>query len=174
MSEETEPQRRKRKPSVNVRDLKKVIDMMRKAELTELDIEQEGLTLRLRRGADPVAYAAPAPAAPAPPPAPAAPAPEAPAAPAPAAPAPAAAAAAEGTIITAPMVGTFYRAASPEAEAFASEGKTVAVGDTICIIEAMKLMNEIKAEVAGTIVKVLIENAQPVEYGQPLFEIKPA
>ena len=161
MSEDSkEVQRRKRKPTVNVRDLKKVIDMMRKAELTELDIEQEGLTLRLRRGADPVAAPTPAPTAPVPPPAPAAPG--------------EAASAGGGDVIEAPMVGTFYRASSPESEPFVKEGQAVAVGDTICIIEAMKLMNEIKAEKAGTVAKVLVENAQPVEYGQPLFEIVPA
>ena len=71
------------------------------------------------------------------------------------------------------MVGTFYRATSPEAEAFVKDGNSVAVGDTVCIIEAMKLMNEIKAEQPGTIVRFLVENAQPVEYGQPLYIVKP-
>jgi len=172
MAEDKEIQRRKRKPSVNVRDLKKVIDMMRKADLSELDIEQEGLTLRLRRGAEPVIQMAAAPIMP--PAAPAAPAaPVASGAPAPAAPA-SEAVEEEGIVVTAPMVGTFYLAGSPEADPFVKTGNSVAVGDTICVIEAMKLMNEIKAEVAGTITKILIENAQPVEYGQPLFVVKPA
>lgn len=71
--------------------------------------------------------------------------------------------------ITAPMVGTFFRAPAPDAEPFAKEGITVELGDTLCIIEAMKLMNEITAEVRGRIVKILAENGQPVEYNQPLF-----
>jgi len=79
-----------------------------------------------------------------------------------------------GTVtIDAPMVGTFYRAASPEAAAFVSEGDTVKEGQTLCIIEAMKLMNEIESKVAGRVVKVLVENAQPVEFGQPLFLVEP-
>lgn len=75
--------------------------------------------------------------------------------------------------IVAPIVGTFYRAPAPDAEPFVKVGDHVNPGDTLCIIEAMKLMNEIESDVAGTIVKILVENAQPVEYGQPLFLIKP-
>jgi len=74
--------------------------------------------------------------------------------------------------ITSPMVGTFYRAPAPGAEAFVSEGQTVSVGQTVCIVEAMKLMNEISSDFNGVVQKVLIENAQPVEYGQPLFLIE--
>ena len=122
--------------------------------------------------APPPAYA-PAPAAPIAPPA-AAPAPVAPAAPAPAAPAPAAPAADPANTIKAPIVGTFYRAPSPEADAFVKVGDTVQVGDVLCIIEAMKLMNEIESEVAGTIKEILIQDAEPVEYDQPLFVIDPA
>lgn len=77
----------------------------------------------------------------------------------------------EGHVVKSPMVGTFYRASSPEAKSFVDVGSTVAVGDTICIIEAMKLLNEIEAEVAGVVKAVLIENGQPVEYGEPLFII---
>ena len=179
MTEEDNNSKRRRRASVNVKDLKKVIDMMKKAELTELDLEQEGLTIRLRRGSEPVVMAAPTPAAPVAPAAPLAPA--APAAPAPApaaAPAPASAPAAEagaeeGVTITAPMVGTFYQSPSPDAEAFVKVGSKVEAGQTVCIVEAMKLMNEIKSEVSGTITKVLIDNAQPVEYGQPLYVVKP-
>ena len=81
---------------------------------------------------------------------------------------------APGTVtIDAPMVGTFYRAASPDAAAFVSEGDTVKEGQTLCIIEAMKLMNEIESKVAGRVVKILVENAQPVEFGQPLFLVEP-
>jgi acetyl-CoA carboxylase biotin carboxyl carrier protein len=76
--------------------------------------------------------------------------------------------------IKSPIVGTFYTAPSPEAKAFVSAGDVVSKGDTLCIIEAMKIMNEINAEVSGKIVRVLVDNAQPVEYDQPLFEIEPA
>jgi acetyl-CoA carboxylase biotin carboxyl carrier protein len=93
------------------------------------------------------------------------------AAPAPAAPAPAAAPAETGHVVKSPMVGTFYRSSSPGAPAFVEVGATVKEGDTICIIEAMKLLNEIDADIAGTITKVLVENGQPVEFGQPLFVI---
>src|SRR5262249_49196386 len=75
--------------------------------------------------------------------------------------------------IEAPMVGTFYRAPSPEAPPFVSEGDTVKEGQTLCVIEAMKLMNEIDAKVGGRIVKILVDNAQPVEFGQPLFLLEP-
>jgi len=79
-----------------------------------------------------------------------------------------------GTAINSPMIGTFYRSSSPDKPPFVSVGDSVNVGDTICIIEAMKLFNEIEAEVSGKIVKVLIDDATPVEYGQPIFEIEPA
>ncbi len=158
-------------PRVNVKDVKKLIDMMRKAELAEINIEQEGLKIMLKKGSEAVVSSGSAPA----PLAPIVYAPAAPAAPqAPQAPSEAPKAAeAEGQKINSPMVGTFYRSASPDAEFFVKEGSRVEIGQTICIIEAMKLMNEIKAEVAGTVVRVLIENAQPVEYGQPLFIVKP-
>jgi acetyl-CoA carboxylase biotin carboxyl carrier protein len=90
---------------------------------------------------------------------------------APAAPAPAAVDESRGTIVKSPMVGTFYRSPSPGAKVFVEIGQTVKVGDTLCIIEAMKLLNEIEAEVAGEIKEVLVENGQAVEYGQPLFVI---
>ena len=81
---------------------------------------------------------------------------------------------APGTVtIDAPMVGTFYRAASPDAAAFVSEGDAVKEGQTLCIIEAMKLMNEIESKLTGRVVKILVENAQPVEFGQPLFLVEP-
>lgn len=78
------------------------------------------------------------------------------------------------TTIKAPMVGTFYRAANPEAKPYAEVGQTIEIGQVVCIIEAMKLMNEIKSEVKGKIVEVLVENARSVEYGQPLFKVEPA
>jgi acetyl-CoA carboxylase biotin carboxyl carrier protein len=94
----------------------------------------------------------------------------APAAPAPAA-APAAPAEPTGHVVKSPMVGTFYRSSAPGAPAFVDVGSTVKEGDTLCIIEAMKLLNEIDADMSGTITKVLVENGQPVEFGQPLFVI---
>ena len=78
----------------------------------------------------------------------------------------------DGDIIESPMVGTFYRASSPTAKAFVEVGQTVAVGDTLCIIEAMKMLNQIESDKAGTITQVLVENEQPVEFGQPLFVVE--
>jgi acetyl-CoA carboxylase biotin carboxyl carrier protein len=158
-------------PRVNLKDLKKLIDMMRKAELSEVHVEQDGLKINLKKDekTPPAAAAAAAPAhaaAPGPAPAPAA------VAPAPLA-APAAAPAVDGEVVHSPMVGTLYRSPSPENGPFVKEGARVEVGQTVCIIEAMKLMNEIKAESAGTLVKFLCENAQPVEFGQPLYLLKP-
>jgi acetyl-CoA carboxylase biotin carboxyl carrier protein len=165
-----------RKPRVNLKDLKKLIDMMRKAELSEVNIEQEGIKIALKRGGEAqVSFSGPAMA----PVMASAPVWQAPAGPPVAAsgPAPMGAAAApaaeDGNLINSPMVGTFYRAASPDAAPYAEVGTRVEVGQTVCIIEAMKLMNEIKAESAGTITKVHVENAQPVEFGQALFSIKP-
>ena len=155
-----------------------LLRLMKESEATELDIDNQkaGLRVHLRRGAAapatpaPVVHvlqgggmaAAPMAAAPTAPVAVAAPA----AAPAPAGPPP-------GTKeFKSPMVGTFYRAASPDAEPFASAGKNVKPDSTLCIIEAMKVMNEIKAECSGTVVEVLVENGAAVEFGQPLFLIK--
>ena len=163
-------------PRVNLKDLKKLFDMMRKAELSEVHIEQEGLRIDLKKDEKPVGAPllalAPVQAAPAPPPAAAQPAlpssvahPAAPPAPAPEP--------QEGMVVQSPMVGTLYRSPSPDSGPFVKEGSRVEVGQTVCIIEAMKLMNEIKAETAGTLVKFLCENAQPVEFGQPLYLVKP-
>jgi acetyl-CoA carboxylase biotin carboxyl carrier protein len=162
-----------RKPRVNLKDLKKLIDMMRKAELSEVNIEQEGIKIALKRGgggeaAPQVIFSAPAaPPTASPQTAPAAPSSAPLQAPATSAPAE------EGLKIHSPMVGTFYRASSPDSPAYAEVGTRIEIGQTVCIIEAMKLMNEIKAECAGVISKVLAENAQPVEFGQPLFLVKP-
>ncbi|MCF7837857.1 MAG: acetyl-CoA carboxylase biotin carboxyl carrier protein, partial [Candidatus Marinimicrobia bacterium] len=79
---------------------------------------------------------------------------------------------ADETVITAPMVGTFYRSSSPEADAFVKVGDDVEYDSTVCIIEAMKVMNELKAELKGTILEILVDNATPVEYGQPLFRVR--
>jgi acetyl-CoA carboxylase biotin carboxyl carrier protein len=174
MTAEKTPLRASKAPRVNLKDLKKLIDMMRKAELSEVNIEQEGLKVNLKKDEKPVAapvmhLAQAAPVAQlAPPPAPALPSSVIPATPAPAP----RSAASDGTTVPSPMVGTFYLSPSPDSPPFVKEGTKVEVGQTLCIIEAMKLMNEIKAEAAGTFVKFCVDNAQPVEYGQPLYVIK--
>ena len=165
---------------LDIRKLKELIRLMVENELTEVDLKDEKETVSLRREGSqaPVVQVSPAPTAP-----PAAPAPVAPAAPAPtpAAPAPAAAPASEPSPadtsnleqITSPMVGTFYSAAKPESPAFANVGDTVTADTTVCIVEAMKIFNEIKAEQSGVIEKVLVSNGDSVEFGQALFLVRP-
>ncbi len=152
---------------MDLRKVKKLIDLVQESGIAELEITEGEERVRISRGgqmpAGPTYVAMPQsmPAAPA-------------AAPAPAAAAPAAApaaAAVEGHVVKSPMVGTFYRAASPGAKAFVEVGDRVNAGDTLCIIEAMKLLNEIEADKAGVIKAILVENGQPVEFGQPLFII---
>lgn len=172
---------------LDIRKLKELIRLMVENELTEIDLKDEKETVSLRREGSqaPVVQVSPAPAAPPAAPAPVAPvSPAAPAAPAPApaAPAPAAAPAAEPSPadtsnleqITSPMVGTFYSAAKPESPAFANVGDTVTADTTVCIVEAMKIFNEIKAEQSGVIEKVLVSNGDSVEFGQALFLVRPA
>ena len=151
----------------------KLIKLIEKSDVTEIEVSSGDTTVRIsRQGPNPgpqTAHYAMAPqamlaAAPA-----AAPA----AATAPAAAAAVAPADDGANTMKSPMVGTFYRSASPDAAAYVSEGSKVKKGDTLCIIEAMKLMNEIEAEYDGTVEKVLVANATPVEYGQPLFVIRP-
>lgn len=159
-----------------LRRLAKIFD---ESTATDLRIEEEGIKIRLSKRESTTFVHASHPTGMhfAPAPVQAAPAPAAAAADvAPAASAPAAAAAAEevsGHTVTAMMVGTFYRSPSPDADPFVRVGDHISVGQTLCIIEAMKLMNNIESDVAGTVVKVLVENGQPVEYGQPLFVIRP-
>ncbi len=150
---------------MDLRKLKTLIDLVSESNISELEItEAEGKVRIVKAGA--VAVAAPVYA---PAPAPAGP----PAAAAPAAPAaPVAEAAPEGKVIKSPMVGTFYRAASPGAKAFAELGDQVKVGQPVCIIEAMKIMNEIEADVDGKVLRILCENGQAVEFGQPLFIVE--
>jgi acetyl-CoA carboxylase biotin carboxyl carrier protein len=140
-----------------------------------LEIERGGTRVRLAKTppqtAAPVAIAAPAAAAPV---AVAAPAPAAAPEAAPAAEAAAAAPASNLVDVTSPMVGTFYRAPAPDAPSYVDVGSRVSPGDTLCIIEAMKLMNELECEVSGTIAEICVENAQPVEYGQVLFRVDPS
>ncbi|MCP1118320.1 acetyl-CoA carboxylase biotin carboxyl carrier protein [Robbsia andropogonis] len=150
---------------MDLRKLKTLIDLVAESSISELEITEGEGRVRIVKNAAPV-YAAAAPAvhyAPAPAGAPAAGA-------APGA-APAEPAAPQGHIVTSPMVGTFYRAPSPGAESFVQVGDTVKEGQTICIIEAMKLLNEIEADKSGVIKEVLVDNGQAVEYGQPLFVI---
>jgi acetyl-CoA carboxylase biotin carboxyl carrier protein len=147
---------------VTLREIKALLDLVRAYGLTELEVEREGSRLKVRRGAEPAGPAGPA----APAGASAAVAVTTPAA-APESPVPGAR---PGVLaIEAPMVGTFYRAPAPEAAPFVREGDVVKKGQVVCIIEAMKLMNEIESKVSGRVAKVLVENAQPVEFGQPLF-----
>jgi acetyl-CoA carboxylase biotin carboxyl carrier protein len=161
---------------LDLKQIKQIIDLMKRSELTEFAVEEEGFKLKIRRGPNglPVISSGrssnpPFPPAETTPPMPVTPPPAA-ASSGGAAPVPADD---PGTsYIKSPMVGTFYRAASPESKPFADSGTKVVENSVVCIIEAMKIMNEIQAEAKGTIVEVLVENGQPVEYGQRLFKIK--
>ncbi|MBC2596318.1 acetyl-CoA carboxylase biotin carboxyl carrier protein [Ruficoccus amylovorans] len=152
---------------MDLKEIKHIIDLMKRSDLTEFEIEEKDLKLRIcRESQKPVMYApAPAPVA-----APAAPA----AAPAPTVSVgPAKPKEEPGTqFIKSPMVGTFYRAPGPDSSAFVEVGAEVKADSVVCIIEAMKVMNEIHAEAKGKILEILVENGQSVEYGQPLFKIK--
>jgi acetyl-CoA carboxylase biotin carboxyl carrier protein len=150
---------------VDLKQIKQIIDLMKRSELTEFAVEEEGFKLKIRRGATGLPIVSPGPGANAPGSAPA------PAAATTAAPAPAGDEAGV-TYVKSPMVGTFYRAASPESKPFADVGTKVVENSVVCIIEAMKIMNEIQAETKGAVLEVLVENGQPVEYGQKLFKIK--
>ena len=153
---------------MDLRKLKKLIDLVEESGIAEIEVTEGEEKVRITRSlaaAPQALYAAPAPLA-------HAPAPVA-AAPVAAAPAPAAAPAADlGNAQKSPMVGTFYRAPSPASPAFVEVGQNVKAGDTLCIIEAMKLMNEIEADRSGVVKAVLAEDGQPVEYGEPLFIIE--
>jgi acetyl-CoA carboxylase biotin carboxyl carrier protein len=152
---------------LELKDIKAVIDLMKKNDLSVFEMEKDGFKLKLQKGAgDQTVFAPPANGLPsAAPPAVAA---------APAAPSPA-----QGTEkgpslrdIVSPMVGTFYRAGSPESPAFADIGKEVTDESVVCIIEAMKVMNEIKAETTGVIAEIVAENGKPVQFGQVLFRVR--
>jgi acetyl-CoA carboxylase biotin carboxyl carrier protein len=160
---------------MDLRLIQRLVRIMQKGEITDLELDDSnaGTHLRMKRGpaepppsSAPVVHvssgAAPAAALSAPAPAPAAAGPDAPEAPA----------QAQGTPFNSPMVGTFYRAGSPDSDPFVGVGSVVQPDTVLCIIEAMKVMNEIKAELSGTVVEVLVENGEPVEFGQPLFLIK--
>lgn len=153
---------------MDLRKLKTLIDLVQNSGISELEISEGEEKIRIAKNLAPAQQTTYMVGAPAAQYAPA----QAPAAAAPAAPAVAAAPAEpEGHAVKSPMVGTFYRSGSPGAPAFAEVGQTVKAGDTLCIIEAMKLMNEIEADASGVIKAVLVENGQPVEYGQTLFII---
>jgi acetyl-CoA carboxylase biotin carboxyl carrier protein len=158
---------------LDLKELKEILQILEEKEIEEFELEEEGMKLRIRKAAlpspnhhaaapPPLApfVAAGAPAAhplPGPGPAPAAPAPEE----------------SDLVVVRSPMVGTFFRSPDPSSPPFVGNGDRVKVGQVLCVIEAMKLMNEIEAEVAGEIVKVHHENGQPVQYGEALFSIRP-
>jgi acetyl-CoA carboxylase biotin carboxyl carrier protein len=159
---------------MDIRKVKKLIELLEESGIAEIEISEGEESVRISRyptggNAGPVVHYAPAPMAPAAAAALAAPA-AAPAVAAPAA-APAAAAKADHTV-TAPMVGTFYVAATPGAKPFVDIGSEVNVGDTLCIIEAMKMMNQIESDKTGRVTAILVKNGDPVEFGQPLFIIE--
>ena len=147
---------------MNLKEIKEMIQLMNENGLTEFEMEKEGLKVRLRKGAggivEPSVVYETRPAA------------QSPARTAEAA--PKEAPAARGSQIKSPMVGTFYSSPAPDAASFIQVGSTVEVGQVICIIEAMKLMNEIKSEVRGKVVEVLVHNGDPVEFGQALFLVE--
>lgn len=159
---------------MDLKEIKAVIDLMTKNGLSEFELEKPEFKIRVRRGADgevaaaPVVYSTPAPAAPLPQVSPAA-------ANAVANLAASASAAKDPALkqILSPMVGTFYRSPSPDSSAYVEVGQEVNEDTVVCIIEAMKVMNEIKAEMKGVIVEVLAQSNKPVEFGKPLFAIKP-
>jgi acetyl-CoA carboxylase biotin carboxyl carrier protein len=150
-------------PKTDIFDVKKVtklIELMKEHDLSEIDLKQGDTAVRLKRGGDVVMAPTAAPAV---------------ARPAPGGAAAEAAPAADDKmlVITSPMVGTFYRASSPEAAPFAKVGDRIGPEKTVCIVEAMKVFNEIPAGVSGQVVAILVENGAPVEFGQPLIKVDP-
>ncbi|MDZ7787713.1 MAG: acetyl-CoA carboxylase biotin carboxyl carrier protein [Halofilum sp. (in: g-proteobacteria)] len=154
---------------MDIRKVKKLIELLEESGIAELEIQEGEESVRISR------YGSQAPA-----PAPAAPAAQAPAAPPAAAPAPAAETGGDeaggglpsGHVVESPMVGTFYTASSPSSPPFVEVGQSVKAGETICIIEAMKILNQIEADVSGTVKAILVENGSPVEFGEPLMIIE--
>ena len=146
---------------MDIRKVKKLIELLEESDVAEIEIHEGEESVRISRGSSlpPTMMAAPmAAAVPAPAPAAAPAEPAAPKEP-------------DGHIIRSPMVGTFYRAPSPGAKPFVTEGQSVALSETLCIIEAMKILNQIEADKAGKVIEILVENGQPVEYNEPLFVI---
>ena len=159
---------------MDLKELKEILQILEEKEITEFELEEEGMNLRIRK-APPTSSNHPAAPAVFPVPIAVPPPPAASAAAAPPAAVPAAPADDEAglTIVKSPIVGTFYRTPDPNAAPFVSVGDRIRVGQVLCIIEAMKLMNEIEAEVAGEVVRIHHESGQPVQYGEPLFTIRP-
>ena len=157
---------------MDIGDLKEILRILEEQDITEFELEQDGVKLRVCRSSGTAAHphvsylpvaqsqAAPVPPATVPAMASAVTEPTEPAQP-------------EGTVVKSPIVGTFYRSPDPNSTPFVSVGDRIKVGQVLCIIEAMKLMNEIEAEVAGEVLKIHAENGQPVQYGDPLFTVRP-
>jgi acetyl-CoA carboxylase biotin carboxyl carrier protein len=148
---------------IDLNQLKALFDTLKESEISEFEYEDEKVRLRIGRGGPVIATAAPAYVA------------AAAHAHAPVAAAPAGAAVVDESsvaYVTSPFVGTFYRSPSPDAPPFVNPGSTIREGQTLCIVEAMKLMNEIEADCAGTILDILVENGKPVEFGQKLFKVQ--
>lgn len=149
---------------MDIRKIKKLIEIIEESGVAELEVKEGEESIRISRYSSNAVVAAPVNYAPAPQAA-------MPAAAASATPAPAEAKI-TGHVVKSPMVGTFYRSASPGSKSFTEIGQPVKVGDTLCIIEAMKILNQIEADKSGTVTQILVDNAEPVEYGQPLFVIE--
>ncbi len=145
--------------SFNVEEIRELVRIVSESEIVELEVETGSLRVAIRKARRNASAPAPQALPPAPPAAPEERPPEAPPS--------------RWIPITAPMVGTFYRAPSPESPPFVNEGDRVSPGQTVCIVEAMKMFNEIPSEVGGRVVRILVENGAPVEYGQPLMLIDP-
>ncbi|WP_459991451.1 acetyl-CoA carboxylase biotin carboxyl carrier protein [Methylosoma difficile] len=144
---------------MDIRKIKKLIEIIEESGIAEIEIKEGEEAIRISRySAAPAAYAPPSMPAPA--------------AVAPAATTPASDAPISGHIVKSPMVGTFYRSASPGSKSFVEVGQSIQAGETLCIIEAMKILNQIEADKSGVVTKILVENSDPVEYGQPLFVIE--
>ena len=154
---------------MDLKDIKAIIDLMKKNSISEFELERQDFKIRLKRGGTntattgsydetPLVYTAPG---------------VVPGNVTPLTPSPGATAAASELEIKAPMIGTFYRGPSPEAANYVEVGSEVNADSVVCIIEAMKVMNEIKGEVRGVVTQILVENAKPVEFGQPMFKIRP-
>jgi acetyl-CoA carboxylase biotin carboxyl carrier protein len=161
---------------IDLKQLRELMRSLRQFDVTEVELEKDGERIYLRRGAEPASYAAvaaPPPAMTSLMPAPIPPPPSAPSASTSKAP-PEAGSDPSLTTITSPFVGTFYRSPSPQAPSFVDVGSEIRPGTVLCIVEAMKLMNEIESEMAGTIVEIVAANGKPVEYGDPLFRVRKA
>ncbi|MBD3425986.1 MAG: acetyl-CoA carboxylase biotin carboxyl carrier protein [Candidatus Omnitrophica bacterium] len=151
---------------MNIKKIKELVELMNDNDLTQIEIEQEGTKVKLTKKGEGVIEKTVSPVA----------APQAPSAAVPAAEGGVAEKTAPpqktGKEVTSPMVGTFYKSPSPDADAYVKVGDTIQKGDVLCIVEAMKLMNEVKAEFGGKVIEICVENAEPVEFGQPLFIIE--